>query len=196
MSKIVRKTMKVFGLSAGLNQIAQFGSLAAAAPVYSTDPTVIQALSNYLGGWVNALLGDGNPAVEDMNALFYLYAYQLASIFQDGIAEWDSGTTYYTGSLVLGSDNLVYQSFTDTNLGNNPTTDPTNWGQQTQNGLVTANAAPSIDKTVLTGTTLTWPNLTIPTSKTWTVQTNANLLSFGAMTVNGTLTVNGTSTVL
>lgn len=100
MSKIVRKNQKIFGINAGFDQIAQFGSLAASAPTFTTDPETIQALSNYLVGWFNGVEATNSPAIEDMNALCYLYAYQLAYLMQQGIPEYNSATTYYMGSLI------------------------------------------------------------------------------------------------
>lgn len=127
MAKITRAPQKVFGSTAGLNQIAQFGSLAQAAPAYTTNPTTIQALGAYLTGWFGAVIGSNSPAIEDMNAICYLYAYQLAYAFQAGIAEWDSATTYYIGSFVtVNSTGLVYRSIVDTNL-NNAVSDTTKW---------------------------------------------------------------------
>lgn len=126
MAKLTRKTQKVFGSTAGVNQIAQIGSLAAAAPAYSTDPDTIQALSNYLAGWFSVVVGSNSPAIEDMNALCYLFARQLAYVFQNGVAEYDSATTYYTGSFASDSVGNVYTSIVDTNLGN-ALTDTTKW---------------------------------------------------------------------
>lgn len=100
MSKLSRVTQKVFGSTAGFQQIAQFGSLQAGTPTFTTNIATIQALSNYLVGWFNAVIGQNSPAIEDMNALFYLITTQMAYEFQQGIPEWDSGTTYYAGSLV------------------------------------------------------------------------------------------------
>lgn len=118
MSKITRKTMKIFGSSAGANQIAKFGSLNAGSPAFTTDPDTIQSLSNYLVGWYNAVVGGNSPAIEDMNALFYLYAYQLAYLFQEGIPEWDSATTYYIGSIAQDGSGNIYVSLQDNNTGN------------------------------------------------------------------------------
>lgn len=126
MAKITRKIMKIFGSSAGPSEIAKFGSLAAAAPAYSTDPTVIQSLSNYLDGWLGAVIGANSPALEDMNALCYLYAYQLAYLMQAGVAEWDSTTTYYIGSLVNDGTGIIYRSIVDNNL-DNALTDAAAW---------------------------------------------------------------------
>lgn len=105
MTKITRQTQKIFGSNAGFDQIAQFGSLQAGTPTFTTSIPTIQALSEYLTGWYGAVIGQNSPAIEDMNALCYLYAYQLAYLFQAGVAEWDAGTTYYAGSLV---NNISY----------------------------------------------------------------------------------------
>jgi hypothetical protein len=120
MSRLQRYTQKIFGSIAGSSQLAQFGSLAAGTPnTYSSStitPTIIQSLSNYLTGWFGAVLGSNNPTIEDMNALCYLFAYQLSYLMQTGIAEWDAGTTYYKGNRVIGPNALIYTSLIDTNL--------------------------------------------------------------------------------
>lgn len=126
MAKITRKIAKIFGSSAGVNQIGTFGSLAAGSPAYTTDPTVIQSLANYLTGWFGAVVGGNSPAIEDMNALCYLFAYQIAYVMQEGVPEWDATTTYYIGSLVNNGSGVIYVSLTDTNL-NNALTDATKW---------------------------------------------------------------------
>lgn len=148
MSKLSRYTQLIFGSTAGLNKIGQFGSLAAGTPAYATTPAQVQALSNYLTGWFGAILGNNSPAIEDMNALCFLYAYQLAYLFQAGVAEWDSSTTYYIGSMV-NSAGLIYVSLTDANL-NNAVTDGTKWKQYQQN-------APTIQKFLSGSGTYTKP---------------------------------------
>lgn len=126
MAKIARKNQKRFGSTATLSQVGKFGSLAAGSPANTLDPEEIQSLSNYLGGWFSAILGNNSPAIEDMNALCFLFAYQLTYLFQSGIPEWNTSAIYYIGSLVL-SGSTVFQSLTDDNTGNNPATDATNW---------------------------------------------------------------------
>lgn len=126
MAKIERKEMKIFGSTAGVNEIGQFGSLAAGSIAYTTDPDDIQALANYLGGWYSAVVGSNSPAIQDMNALFYLYAYQLAYLFQAGVAEWKDTTTYYIGSLASDGIGGIYTSIEDDNTGN-ALTDGTYW---------------------------------------------------------------------
>lgn len=125
MTAIVRKKMTVFGSNSGLNEIEQFGSLANGMPNYTTDPEVIQALANYLSGWFGGVVGSNVPAIEDMNGLCYLFAYQLSYLLERGVGEWIATTTYYIGSQVnvLGQ---IYVSLTNNNL-NNVVTDTTNW---------------------------------------------------------------------
>jgi len=118
MAKITRAVQKLFASTAGAQQISQFGSLANSTPMFTTDPVTIQGLSEFLNGWFDAILGDSNPAIEDMNALFFLAFYQIAYGFQQGIAEWDSGTTYYIGSIVQDGSGVTYLSTADNNLNN------------------------------------------------------------------------------
>lgn len=128
MAKIPRKLMKQFGSAAGVDQIAQFGSLFAGTPALytgSADPDAVQGLANWLTGWFGAAIGGNSPAIEDMNAAFFVMAYQLSYIFQAGVAEWNTDTIYYTGSLV-NDGGVLYKSLTDDNTGN-AVTDITNW---------------------------------------------------------------------
>lgn len=129
MAKILRKNMKIFGSNAGPQQLGVFGSLAAGLPAFSTDPETIQSLSNYETGWYGAILGNNSPAIQDMNALQYLFAYQIAYLLQAGIAEWDDATEYFIGNKVtIGLD--TYISLTDNNLNNDPLFDLVNWGRE------------------------------------------------------------------
>ena len=124
MSKLTRQTLQLFGSSAGTNQIEQFGSLAAGSPTYLTPvaasiPT-IQSLSAYLEGLFGAVVGSNYPSIQDINALFFLYAYQMCYMLQEGIPEYDSGTTYFTNSLCISSG-AIYRSIVDNNTGNSLT---------------------------------------------------------------------------
>lgn len=117
MAKITRKTAKQFGENAGAQQMIQFGSFAAGSTVYTMDPDVIQALANYASGWYAAIVGSNSPTIQDVNSLDFLWSYQLAYIMQAGIPEWDSGTTYYDGSIVTEvATGVLYRSIQDTNL--------------------------------------------------------------------------------
>lgn len=129
MSKLGRFTQKLFASNATTNQLSKYGSLAAGTPIrYSgatVTPALIQSLSNYLDGWSGAVLGNNAPAEEDMNSLFYLAFFQLAYLFQEGLPEYDAGTTYFIGSVVQSSG-VFYISITDNNIGNALTT-AANW---------------------------------------------------------------------
>lgn len=191
MAKITRKVQKIFGQTAGLNQIAQFGSLAASTPTYTTDPDTIQALSNYLQGWFGAVVGSNSPAIEDMNALCYLFAYQLAYLMQEGVPEWNSQTTYYTGSVVNDGSGNLYTSLIDTNL-NNALTDGTKWAMQ---GSLYPTAI-SRNLTVTSGKSYFYPNYNLASGVTWTVNSGGYLIGAGPVVVSGTLVVNGTARVI
>ena len=122
MSKLTRKDQKIFGETAGGESISVFGSLAANNPAYSTDPDQIQS-AEYSGGWESAVIGQASPAMEDRNALDYLYSRQLGYLYQQGIAEYSATQTYFKGSIVSSFDAdagnlLLYYSLIDDNTGN------------------------------------------------------------------------------
>jgi hypothetical protein len=147
MSKITRITQLIFGSTAGANQMGVFGSLAAGTPTFATNVGTgsngVQNLGNYLSGWFAAILGANSPSIQDMNGLFWLVTYQLAYMMQEGVPEWDSATTYYTGSLV-SSGGALYISKVDTNL-NHAVTSTAYWislsNQLAFNPQVTQNLA-------------------------------------------------------
>ena len=128
MSKtIVRKTALLFDanhVSSPSNDIAQFGSEAAGSPVFNSDPAIIQALSAFKNGWTGAVTaiagGNTQPNLEDRNALDYLFSYFLNYLFQEGIPEYDSGTTYWKGGYAKSTDGngTLYRSIQDNNTGN------------------------------------------------------------------------------
>lgn len=200
MAKIVRKVAKIFGSSAGLDEIAEFGSLAAGSPTFTTDPAVIQSLSQYLSGWFAGVLGGNSPAIEDMNALCFLFAYQIAYIMQSGIPEWDSATTYYKGSLASDGISAFYISLVDNNT-NNALTDTTKWHNVTANpgNVITSAAGTTIldstsdeFQTVIGSTTQI---IQLPDSSTLALGWRFNISNFstGEVTVNlhdGTFRIN------
>lgn len=125
MAKLQRKSAKLFAseATATAGGLAQFGSLAAGTPNYSTDPDVIQALDAYKEGWSSAVLGTKSPALEDRNALDYLLSYQQAYIMQHGIPEWLDTETYYENSYVIDSNGELRVSVIDNNTGHDPIED-------------------------------------------------------------------------
>lgn len=128
MAKLTRVNQKIFGKNAGVNQIAKFGSFAAGSPAYTTDPSMVQALSNWLAGWFDAVDGNNSPAIEDWNAFCFVMAYQLAYIFENGAPEWNAQTNYFEGSIVndTSTPGKLYYSLIDDNL-NNLVSDDTKW---------------------------------------------------------------------
>lgn len=125
MAALNKVAQKLFGSSGLLADFGEFGSFAGGTPTNTQDPTAIQSLAAFLGGWKSAILGDDNPAIEDMNSLFLLAFYQIAYGFQAGIPEWDAVTEYKIGSLVNVAGK-VYVSSVATNV-NNAVTDITKW---------------------------------------------------------------------
>jgi len=119
MAKITRALQKIFGESAGATGVAVFGSLKDGTTTYSYNAETIQNLPAFLEGWYGALIGLNSMAVEDRNALDYLYARQLAYLFQAGISEWDDSTVYYINSFV-NFGGVIYKSLTDDNTNNTP----------------------------------------------------------------------------
>lgn len=126
MAKIVRKTQKIFAENGAA--IGQFGSAQAGSPVLSSDLDTIQALPAYENGWNDAVIsGDKRPPLEEFNGIKYINDYQNAYLLQEGVAEYDAGTTYYIDSIVKESGTGdLYVSITDNNIGN-ALSDIVNW---------------------------------------------------------------------
>ena len=142
MPKIQRTTQQIFAENAGSQQITAFGTAKDQTPVYTQSVAQIQN-TNYGYGWSSALLPDKAPWQEDMNALFFAITSQLAYIFQEGIPEYDTGTSYSKGALAKVIDEqgavTVIKSVVDDNLGNS-TSDTTYWTvfqSETSAGLAT-----------------------------------------------------------
>lgn len=140
MARLSRVFQRIFGSGAGTDQIAQFGSLFAGSPAFTTDPSTAQSLSNWLTGWFGAAIGGNAPAIEDMNAPFFVSTYQLAYLMQAGVAEWDTSTVYYIGSLVQDGTGVIYKSLTDSNTGN-ALTSAANWQRYSSVGAVQTKSA-------------------------------------------------------
>lgn len=102
MAGLTRKTSIPFGFNGPTSDFSQFGSKEAGTPQTSKDPAVIQALSaRWSQGWQTAVVsGDKAAYIEDMNGFCFVDSWQISYILQMGIPEWDSGTLYFTGSVV------------------------------------------------------------------------------------------------
>ena len=180
MAKIVRAFQKIFcGDVSGTNNVSQFGSLKAGTPVYSPDPDTIQALAAFKQGWAQALVDNGAPTLQDWNALEYLITRQLAYVFQAGIAEWNTATTYYAGSLVTNGAGVIYRSLADDNTGN-ALSDSTKWVYSralAQAGLIQTwgGATPPSGSLLCDGSTYlqaAYPDLYTNIGATWATCTN------------------------
>ena len=126
MAKITRATQKVFASNSA--NVGQFGSAQLGTKLLTKDLTTIQALTAFIDGWDDAVLtGQKLPTLQEMNGLQYLFSSQIAYIMQEGIPEYDSGTTYFTNSICKKSGTVeIYKSLTDSNTGN-ALSDGTKW---------------------------------------------------------------------
>jgi uncharacterized Zn ribbon protein len=124
--QLLRKFKKIFAGSS--SNIGVFGSAAALDPQTSTDPAVIESLSAFTGGWEDATqTGNRLPTIEDLNALKYDTDYHLAYIYQDGLQNYNSLTTYYEDNFVREeTTGKIWKSLIDDNTGNS-LTEGANW---------------------------------------------------------------------
>lgn len=125
MTKLQRVTGKVFGGSAPLNQIGQFGSAKAGTPFNTQDVATIQALSAYLNGWGSGVVTSRNfPPIEEVTGVLKTISYQACYLLQEGIPEYDINTEYSNTSIVKsisGNELIFYISLADNNIGNSLT---------------------------------------------------------------------------
>lgn len=147
MARLPRVLQKIFGgsLSASGN-VAQIGSTVTGTPIYSTDLSVIQGLSAYLSGYGAQVVNSTNsPVLQEDNAFRLLVTQQLAYLFQLGLPEWDSLTTYYAGSIAQDGAGNIYESKVDSNTGN-ALTNTTYWKKYdtTRTGTILLYASASV----------------------------------------------------
>lgn len=125
MTKLQRVTGKVFGGSAPLDQIGQFGSAKAGTPFNTQDVATIQALSAYLNGWGSGVVTSRNfPPIEEVTGVLKTISYQACYLLQEGIPEYDINTEYSNTSIVKsisGNELIFYISLADNNIGNSLT---------------------------------------------------------------------------
>lgn len=147
-SNLPRVTQKIFGENAGQN-IGQFGSAITGTPNPTGDISEIQALGSWGEGWAGAVLPTRDfPALEEMTGIQKVITQQLAYFFQKGFPEWDENTTYFASTSFAQVNGVVYQSLTNNNKGNNPTTSTANWKIWDPDVSVNAN----VDLSNLSGT--------------------------------------------
>ena len=122
MAKINRFSgnLKAFGSSATGTERTVFGDIS------QSDTLDDNINSDFLIGWENGVDINGFPPRQYFNAVTFTATQLAAYLHQMGIAEYDALQEYHTGSLVNVSG-IPYVSKTDTNTGNDPVTDKTNW---------------------------------------------------------------------
>lgn len=122
MAKLQRVTGKVFGGSAPLAQIGQFGSAASGTPTNTQDVATIQALAAYLNGWGSGIVTSRNfPPIEEVTGVLKTISYQACYLLQEGIPEYDASTEYSNTSIVKsisGNELSFYISLQNNNVGN------------------------------------------------------------------------------
>lgn len=137
MAKLTRVTGKVFGGSAPLDEIGQFGSALAGDPTNTQDVATIQALNAYSEGWGSAVISSLNfPPIEEVTGVLKTISYQGCYLLQEGIPEYDAGTNYSNTSIVKsvnGDELIFYVSKVNDNLGN-PLNDTDYWARAILDG--------------------------------------------------------------
>lgn len=132
MAKLVRVTGKVFGGSAPLDQIGQFGSAKAGTPTNTQDVAEIQSLQAYSIGWGSAIVTSRNfPPIEEVNGVLKTISYQNCYLLQEGAPEYDINTEYSNTSIVKsvnGNELIFYISLQNNNIGH-PLTDTSYWAR-------------------------------------------------------------------
>lgn len=134
MTKYTRLTGKVFGSSAtatGNNpEIGQFGSALAGTYNGTTDVSTIQSLPAWQKGFIGCVTPNTQfPPLPEMTGFGKVLSQQICYLLQQGVAEWDSGTTYYENNWCAYQGKL-YISKSDENLNHLPT-NTTYWSQFT-----------------------------------------------------------------
>lgn len=121
MAKLTRVTAKLFGGSAPLSEIGQFGSALAGTPTNTQDVATIQALSAYDKGWGSAVISSRQfPPIEEVNGVLKTLSYQNCYLLQEGVPEYDASTEYSNTAIVKsisGNELIFYISLKNGNIG-------------------------------------------------------------------------------
>lgn len=138
MAKLTRVTAKLFGGSAPLSEIGQFGSALAGTPTNTQDVATIQALSAYDNGWGSAVISSRNfPPIEEVNGVLKTLSYQNCYLLQEGVPEYDANTEYSNTAIVKsisGNELIFYISLQNGNIGNS-LSDTNYWARAVFTGL-------------------------------------------------------------
>jgi hypothetical protein len=206
MAKLTRKHQKLFaGDVPATNVVAQFGSMKAGAPAYSSDPDTIQALAAWGAGWASAVITNNAPAIQDFNAVFFVLSRALAYAYQTGVAEYNAATPYYIGSLVSDGVGGLYVSLADDNTGN-ALTDASKWMNFYSKKVTPVTGAYTVLNAdwfvVFTDSVDTGEKVTLPTPSAANVGreiivklTGSSLVSQLGIDVTGGSTIDGSATI-
>ena len=131
MTKLTRLTGKIFGETASPTgddpEIGQFGSAKLGTYNGTSDVATIQGLPAWSNGWIDAVTPSNQyPPLPERTGVDKVLSYQECYLLQQGVAEWDSATTYYTNGF-CAYDGTIYKSVADSNLNNQPDESPDYW---------------------------------------------------------------------
>lgn len=118
MARISRITQKIFAGSASNNGV--FGSAQLGTFTLSNLIATIMGGTAWAQGWLAAVIGGSKfPPLEEFQAVEYVHSTQIAYILQQGIPEYDGGTTYFTNNICINPGTLqLWSSKVDNNTGN------------------------------------------------------------------------------
>ena len=148
---LTRVTGKVFGGSAPLEEIGQFGSAKLGTENNTQDVATIQALPAYSNGWGSGVISSQNfPPMEEVTGVLKTISYQGCYTLQEGIPAYDANTTYSNTSIVkdINGGNVVLYASLIANNTNNSLTDTTKWQKTTVadiNGVNWGSSVKNID---------------------------------------------------
>lgn len=156
MTKYTRLTGKVFGSSATATgddpEIGQFGSALAGTYNGTTDISIIQSLPAWQKGFIGCVTPNTQfPPLPEMTGFGKVLSHQICYLLQQGVPEYDSGTTYYTGNW-CSYNNSLYTAKVD-GFSNIAPTDTTKWDKFTGGfsrnyGEIVTSSLPITDSTL------------------------------------------------
>ena len=169
MTNLTRVTGKTFGETATATgddpEIGQFGSAKAGTYVGTTDVATIQSLPAWSNGFVDSVTPNTQfPPLPEVTGAMKVLSYQENYLLQKGVAEWDGGTTYYTGDFCKGvGEGKLYVSKIDNNT-NHAVTDGNYWEEAQLGGLINVRNNDKLDYWV--GTRTQYDSITTKDSNT------------------------------
>jgi hypothetical protein len=151
-------TLPLFGATSNpASEIGQFGSFQ--SPIFTQSLATIMSGTAWPRGWFATVLNNDRQFIQDQNAVDFVFCSYLFYLMTVGIAEYQSGMTYWIGNIVQVAG-ICYVSLQNNNTGNTPgVSSSTYW--QAFGDVVGANIAsaasiqPGSDGTIfqITGTT-------------------------------------------